>query len=91
MAKTIGERASVVLGNSALGGGSLPGDELETRLVSVDPAGVAGGAEELTRRLRVGDLPIVARIEDGRVLLDPRTIPPGRDAEVAEAVRAALG
>ena len=91
MAKTIGERAGVRPGNSALGGGSLPGDELETRLVSVDPAGVPGGADELTHRLRVGDPPIVARIEDGRVLLDPRTVPPGRDAEVAEAVRAALG
>ena len=91
LASLIGERASVQPGRSALGGGSLPGDELETRLVSVDAQGVAGSAEELTRRLRTGRPPVVARIEEGRVLLDPRTIPPGRDAEVAEAVREALG
>ncbi|MCH7656644.1 MAG: L-seryl-tRNA(Sec) selenium transferase, partial [Chloroflexi bacterium] len=66
------------------------GDELETRLVVLDAEGVPGGADELTRRLRTGDPPIVARIEDGRVLIDPRTVPSGRDAELAAAVSLAL-
>ncbi len=90
LASLIGKRAGVQPGRSALGGGSLPGDELETRLVVLDAEGVPGGAEELTRRLRTGDPPIVARIEDGRVLLDPRTVPSGRDAELAVAVSRAL-
>ena len=90
LASLIGVRAGVQPGTSALGGGSLPGDELETRLVVLDADDVPGGAEELTRRLRTGDPPIVARIEDGRVLLDPRTVPSGRDAELAAAVSRAL-
>lgn len=90
LASLIGKRAGVQPGTSALGGGSLPGDELETRLVVLDAEDVPGGAEELTRRLRTGDPPIVARIEDGRVLIDPRTVPSGRDAELAAAVSRAL-
>ncbi len=90
LASLIGKGAGVQPGRSALGGGSLPGDELPTRLVVLDAGGVPGGAEELTRRLRTGDPPIVARIEEGRVLLDPRTVPSGRDAELAVAVTRAL-
>ncbi len=90
LASLIGKLAAVQPGTSALGGGSLPGDELETRLVVLDAEGVPGGAEELSRRLRTGDPPIVARIEDGRVLLDPRTVPSGRDADLAVAVSRAL-
>ena len=90
LASLIGKAAGVQPGRSALGGGSLPGDELPTRLVVLDADGVPGGAEELTRRLRTGDPPIVARIEEGRVLLDPRTVPPGRDADLAVAVTRAL-
>jgi L-seryl-tRNA(Ser) seleniumtransferase len=51
---------------------------------------VLGGAEGLARRLRTGAPTIMARIESDRVVLDPRTVPPGRDAGVAEAVRAML-
>ena len=89
IAQRIGASASVSDGVSRLGGGSLPSDELPTRLVCVDPSG-AGGADELARRLRAGSPPIVGRIEDGRVLLDPRTVSPERDSELADAVRAAL-
>jgi L-seryl-tRNA(Ser) seleniumtransferase len=91
MAKSIGPSAMVAPGASALGGGTLPADDLPTRLVSVDPSAVEGGADALASRLRNGVLAIMARIEGDRVLLDPRTLPPGRDAEVAEAVRGALG
>ena len=85
----IGPVAAVIDGTSTLGGGSLPTDELPTRLVGIDPSS-AGGPDELARRLRAGSPPIVARIEDERVLLDPRTVPPERDAELADAVAAAL-
>ena len=89
VAERIGGRASVVDGSSRLGGGSLPTDELPSRLVSMDASSV-GGPDELARRLRAGSPPVVARIEDERLLLDLRTIPPERDAELAEAVSAAL-
>jgi L-seryl-tRNA(Ser) seleniumtransferase len=47
-----------------------------------------GDADALLAALRGGDPPLVGRIADGRVLLDPRTLP-GRDLEdAAAAVRA---
>jgi L-seryl-tRNA(Ser) seleniumtransferase len=90
MAKLIGQHADVVSGDSAMGGGSLPADDMPSQLVRVDPSSVAGGADELARRLRTGAIAIMARIEAEHILLDPRTIPPSRDAEVAGAVKAAL-
>ena len=89
IAERIGPVAAVAHGASRLGGGSLPSDELPTRLVSVDPSD-AGGANELARRLRAGSPAVVARIEDELLLLDVRTVPPKRDAELAGAVSEAL-
>ena len=89
IADRIGPAAAVTHGASRLGGGSLPSDELPTRLVSVD-ASAAGGADELAGRLRAGSPAVVGRIEDDRVLLDTRTVPPERDAELANAVSEAL-
>ena len=60
-----------------------------TRLVSVD-ATSAGGAGELARRLRSGAPPVVARVADDRVLLDPRAVPPELDAALADAIAAAI-
>jgi L-seryl-tRNA(Ser) seleniumtransferase len=41
--------------------------------------------------LRVGDPPVLARIHDGRVLLDPRTLADDEVSPTAAAVRAATG
>jgi L-seryl-tRNA(Ser) seleniumtransferase len=54
------------------GGGALPLLELEGPAVAVSSS--ASGAAELHARLRAGDPPIVARVRDEAVLLDPRTI-----------------
>jgi L-seryl-tRNA(Ser) seleniumtransferase len=91
MAKMIGTAASVAPGSSAIGGGTLPADEMPTHVVSIDPSSVEDGADGLAHRLRIGTLAVMSRIEAGRVLLDPRTIPPSRDAEVVKAVLIALG
>ncbi|HUG28868.1 MAG TPA: L-seryl-tRNA(Sec) selenium transferase [Gemmatimonadales bacterium] len=72
-------------GHSTPGGGSFPGAELATTLVVLDPGTL--GADGLALRLRLAETPVVARIHDGRVVLDPRTI---QDAEFP-AVAAALG
>ena len=90
IAKALGKVAEVVVGSSAMGGGSLPADEMETRLVSIDPSGVSGGADALAQRLRTGEPAVMPRIEADRILLDPRTIPPGRDSDMVRAVKAAL-
>jgi L-seryl-tRNA(Ser) seleniumtransferase len=62
----------VVRASGRAGGGSLPLLELDGPVVAVTPR--AGGVERLRARLRAGDPPIVTRVRDDAVLLDPRTI-----------------
>ena len=90
VAEAAGASARVVDGESTVGGGSLPGDTLPTRLVSIDADAATGGAEELARRLRTGAPPALGRIEGGRLLLDLRTVLPGQDAALRAALAAAL-
>jgi L-seryl-tRNA(Ser) seleniumtransferase len=71
---------------SAVGGGSLPEVTLPTFVLALPP----GDADGLAERLRRADPPVVGRIEEGRVLLDPRTVMPGEDGAVVRAVRAAV-
>jgi L-seryl-tRNA(Ser) seleniumtransferase len=89
VAAAVGPAASLRSGTSVAGGGSLPGEGLESVLVEVDPA--PAGASAVLARLRAGDPPLVARAERGRVVLDLRTVPPDQDALVARALAAALG
>jgi L-seryl-tRNA(Ser) seleniumtransferase len=78
---------SVTEMSSAVGGGSLPGETLESvGLVITGP-----GAADLAARLRSGEPPVVGRVEHGAVLLDLRTIDPAEDAALADALARALG
>lgn len=77
---------SVLAGESAVGGGSLPGESLKTYLLSLDTK----GPERLIKKLRAAAPPIIARTEDDRVLLDPRTVLPAQDADLLDALRTAL-
>ena len=80
-----GWKADVVKGMSAIGGGSAPGVELPTWLVAVAKNGVsAAGLEE---HLRAASVPIIARIEQDRVVLDLRTVPESDDTIVADVVQ----
>ena len=72
-----------------VGGGALPLLELPGPVVALDPGSV--GADELARALRCCDPAVVARIEQARVLLDPRTLAPEEIDAVAAAVAAARG
>ena len=89
-AEKIGARASPVKAQSTIGGGSLPGETLSTWALAIDCEGVEGGAEEIAKRLREADAPVLGRIEDGRVLLDPRTTLPNEDALLLRSVQSAL-
>ena len=60
--------ASVIDGQSTVGGGSLPGETLPTKLVAVRHR---GGAAQATRLRTHG---IIARVQEGQLLLDPRTV-----------------
>ena len=78
---------NVVDSRSAVGGGSLPGETLPTWALALDASSLPGGAEGVTRRLREGRTPVVARVEAGQVLFDPRTVGPGEDAELLAALQ----
>ena len=88
LAAAVGPAAVLRAGTSVAGGGSLPGEGLESVLVEVDPA--PAGAATVLARLRAADPPVVARAERGRVVLDLRTVPPSEDALVARALADAL-
>ena len=81
----------VTEGRSAIGGGSLPGETLPTWVLSLDCRDSKEGVEGVMRRLRGSPTPVVARIDDGQVALDPRTVAPNEDGALLEALRAALG
>ena len=85
-----GALAEVVAAESTVGGGSLPGERLATTALAITPRRGGGGAAELLRRLRQHEPPVIGRIVDERVLLDPRTVLPGEDDVIVEAVIAAL-
>ena len=80
--------ADVVDGVSTVGGGGAPGSALPTRLVQLTPRG--GSAAKLESRLRGLRPPIVARIENDRVMLDLRTVLTEQDGPLAGAL-AGLG
>jgi len=79
---------TVVDGFSQMGSGSLPTQNLPTRLVAIDPAN--GSADELARRLRQGSPAVFARIQKDLVLLDPRTVLDGEEPALVEAVVRAI-
>ncbi|EPR41226.1 L-seryl-tRNA(Sec) selenium transferase [Desulfovibrio sp. X2] len=68
-------RASVSTrpGASRVGGGSFPEYDLPTTLVAVDPAAPVS-VEALRAALLAVDPPLVGRVEEGSLLLDPRTL-----------------
>ena len=77
-----GEVVSVSLMMSAVGGGSLPGQLLES--VGLVVRGPSPNA--LAARLRAGDPPIIGRVEGGALLLDLRTVDPRDDAALVGAL-----
>jgi L-seryl-tRNA(Ser) seleniumtransferase len=81
-----GVRAEVMDGWSAVGGGSLPGEMLPTRLIAIHVV----TPNDVAQRLRLGSRPVIARIENDLLLLDLRTVLPGEEEPLREAMQAAL-
>ncbi len=90
-AEALGDLAQVTEGESMIGGGSLPGSTLPTRLVAIGSGGKRKGqniAQTMAGRLRRNvKSPIVGRISDDALLLDPRSVLPEEDPIVVEALR----
>jgi L-seryl-tRNA(Ser) seleniumtransferase len=74
----------VIDGESVIGGGAAPSSVLPTRLLALRCHGLS--ADELAVRLRAADPPIIARVEQGRVLMDLRTVFADQDSMIATAL-----
>jgi L-seryl-tRNA(Ser) seleniumtransferase len=83
-----GVRCAVEDGTSEVGGGALPLQVLPTRLLALDPGAQGAGAMEA--RLRTGVAPVLARVQEDRILLDLRTVAPAEEAVLLTALQAAL-
>ena len=79
-----GVATSLVPGESAVGGGSLPGHAVPTVLIALH-----GPASRLAAALRGGEPPVIARIEKDACCLDPRTVLKGEDETLIDAVEVA--
>jgi L-seryl-tRNA(Ser) seleniumtransferase len=85
LARLAGWRAGLVSGMSAVGGGSAPGVELPTWLVTVERNG--SSADPLAEQLRRLTPPVIARVEHDLVLLDLRTVLPEQDPQLLELLQ----
>jgi L-seryl-tRNA(Ser) seleniumtransferase len=74
----------IIDGESVIGGGAAPSSMLPSRLLALSCSVLS--ADELAERLRASDPPIIARVEQGRVLLDLRTVFPDQDPLIAAAL-----
>jgi L-seryl-tRNA(Ser) seleniumtransferase len=74
----------VIDGESVAGGGAAPSAALPTRLLAITSTKCS--ADEILKSLRGSNPPIIGRVDDGRVLLDLRTVFPEQDHFVLEAI-----
>lgn len=84
--KALGVEAEVTLGLSTVGGGSLPGETLPTSLVALQ----FPSPDEMAHRLRTAEPAVVGRIEEGRFILDPRTVLPDEEEALLSAIARAV-
>jgi len=75
-------QAQLIPGTSVIGGGATPEQSIPTWLVALHCPDVMSAE----RRLRSGDPPVIARIEDGHLALDLRTVFPEEEEELAAAL-----
>jgi L-seryl-tRNA(Ser) seleniumtransferase len=82
----MGLEVGVMGGNTAVGGGSLPGTTLPTHLLTLRHPQLT----QIEQRLRQQPIPIIARIQDDQLLFDPRTILPHQEPALLQGIQQAL-
>src|SRR5215469_13825752 len=82
-------RAELTEGESLIGGGAAPSATLPTTLIAVTCYRL--GAGEFAARLRTAEPPVLARVDEGRVLLDLRTVFPNQDEVLTQVLVRAAG
>jgi L-seryl-tRNA(Ser) seleniumtransferase len=88
-AQALDSSARIIEGESMIGGGSLPGGTLPTRLLALGGQGKRKNkdlAQAIAQRLRCQEPPIVGRISGNLLLLDPRSVLPEEDETVLKAL-----
>jgi L-seryl-tRNA(Ser) seleniumtransferase len=83
-AQAWGTTADVIAGESTVGGGSLPGQTLPTRLCAISLAQKT--LELVSENLRLSEVPIISKIQDGVLQLDPRTVLVDQDIQVVNTL-----
>jgi len=87
-AETLGGGVKVIDSESMVGGGSLPGGTLPTKVVAI--GGGRGGknlVQRLSRELRQGEVVVVGRISEDSLLLDPRSVLPEEDGLIISRLK----
>ncbi|MBN2256632.1 MAG: L-seryl-tRNA(Sec) selenium transferase [Anaerolineaceae bacterium] len=77
---------TIIGGLSTVGGGSLPEETLPTSLLALD----VRNPHNFMVKLRQVDPPVIARIENDQVMLDPRTVLPAQDTALLSALQKTL-
>ena len=88
-AQSLGGLARVVEGETMIGGGSLPGGTLPTKLVAIggeDKKKQPTIAQAISQRLHHQEIPVIGRISGNVLLLDPRSVPPEEDEIMLKAL-----
>jgi len=86
MQQLSGLRCELVEGSSVIGGGATPEQPLPTWLIAIDCPEVT----ETERRCRLAEPPVIVRIENGRLLVDLRTVFPAEEEDLARVLRQAV-
>ena len=86
-AQMLDDLAQVVEGETMIGGGSLPGGTLPTRLVAIGSKEGKNVSQVMSRKLRTQEVPVIGRISEEVLLLDPRSVLPEEDEVVLKALR----
>jgi len=79
-------QGAVIPGTSTVGGGSLPGETLPTSLLALE----VHHPNDFLEKLRQCDPPLIARVENDRVVLDPRTVQEKQDSILLSHLRQVL-
>jgi L-seryl-tRNA(Ser) seleniumtransferase len=89
-AESLGCIACVIEGETMIGGGSMPGASIPTKLLAIGSKGNVPSqkfVQDLVKKLRAYSPAIIGRVDDNVLLLDPRTVLPEEDETVLKALR----
>lgn len=89
-AKQLGEIATVENSLSTIGGGSLPGETIKSMSLCINCEPLPGGANLLAQNLRNAPTAVIGKIENERILFDPRTVLIDHDEILLQSISQAI-